>query len=92
MGGGASRIQLHGDAGVEDFPASTEVGERFGKRRRRLLAVHGGEIALWTIDRLIAGGEPVMGEARRHHPVSSGHACVQRLHHRADVLLEAAGR
>ena len=32
MRGGAGWIQFHGDAGVEDFPAAAEVGERLGKR------------------------------------------------------------
>ena len=57
-----------------------------------LLAVHGRQISLRSIDRVRARGEPALRQPRRHHAVARGHARMQRLDHAADVLLQSARR
>ena len=90
VGAGARRIQLHRDAGVDDLPTRAEIGgQRF---ERRLLAVHRGEKTLRPIDCRGARRHACLCEHGRDDAVSRRHPRVQRLHHRAEILLEAGRR
>jgi hypothetical protein len=88
----ARRKELHCDAGVENFPARTQVRNRVAQRRRRLLTIHCRQVTLRTLDCLHAGNETRFRKASRHHAISGGHAGMQRLDHTAEVFLEPACR
>ena len=83
----ARRIELHGDAGVDDFPAAAEIGGVLGERR--VLAVHRCQKSLRPFDRRRARGHAAARQLRREHAVARRESGVQRLHHRAEVLFQA---
>ena len=81
------RIQLHGDAGVENLPPRAEVGGDLVERQHR--AVHRGEESLRAVDRAEACRHSRARQYRGGDAIARREAGVQRLHHRAEVLLEA---
>ena len=84
---GARRIQLHGDAGVDDLPARAEIGGDVVERRVARCPSRPEIPAARRSPR--ARGHAAPREQRREHAVARGQARVQRLHHRAEVLFQA---
>ena len=64
MRAGARRIQLHGDAGVDESPSALPRSAAT-RVERRLLAVHRGEKSLRAVDRRGARGHPGPRQQRR---------------------------
>ena len=88
MGARARRIQLHGDAGVDNLPPRAEIARRPRRAtaarcpsRREIPAVLRSRPALAVIPRL--------REQRRDDAVARRQAGMERLHHRAEVFLQA---
>ena len=90
MRGGTRGIQRDGDARLEDFPPEAEVGHR--GLERAVLAVHGRQVPLGTLERVGARRESTLREPRGHHAIACGQARMKRLDDAADVLLQTARR
>ena len=88
--GRAGRVELHRNTRVVDFPSRSEIGGGSREILGRASAVHRGEIALRSGQRVFAGGEPASREHRGHHAVTRGCSRVQRLGHGPDVFLQPA--
>ena len=88
MRAGAGRVGLDGHARLEDLPRRAQRLERplFALAR----AQH-REVALRTLERLLGGGESVPSEQGREHAAPRRVPGVERLGHRAEVLLEPRG-
>ena len=81
----ARRIELDGDAGVEDFPAAAEIVEHRESAPARCPSL---QKSLRPVERRRARGHAPPARAGGEHAVARRQARMQRLHHRAEVLLQ----
>ena len=86
----ARRVELDGDARVDDLPARAEIRGRAGEIIAG--AVERVQKTLRAVEGLRAAREAAFREQRGEHAVARGQARVQRLHHRPEVLLQARRR
>ncbi len=76
MRGGARRVELHGDTGLENLPSPVEVARCRAQRRGRMLTVHRHKISLRAVDRVLARDESLLRQPRGQDTVPGSESRV----------------